>query len=96
MKFAKISEKHIRDAIDETKTSKGFRNDNISSYILKHFLPYIIKSLAYICSKSLEKREFPALWTLLESVLFSRKNQKNYGPIFAFPVVYTKVTEHKK
>ena len=61
MKFAKISEQHIRDAIDETKTSKGFRNDNISSYFLKHFLPYIIKSLAYICSKSLEKREFPAL-----------------------------------
>ena len=34
MKFTKISEQHIRDAIDKTKTSKGFGNDNISSYFL--------------------------------------------------------------
>ena len=31
MKFTKISEQDIRDAIDKTKTSKGFGNDNISS-----------------------------------------------------------------
>jgi len=44
MKFAEISEQHVKDAIDKPKASKGFRNDNISSYFLKHFLPYIIKS----------------------------------------------------
>ena len=39
MKFAKISEQHIRDTIDKTETSKGFGNDNISSYFLKLALP---------------------------------------------------------
>ena len=43
MKFKMIPEQHIRDAIDKAKTSKGFGNDNISSYFLKHVLPYIIK-----------------------------------------------------
>ena len=62
MKFTKINEQHIRDAIGKIKTSKGFGNDNISSYFLKLALPYIIKSLAYLFNKSLEEREFPALW----------------------------------
>ena len=42
MKFTKISEQHIRDAIDGTNASKGFGSDNISSYFLELSLPYII------------------------------------------------------
>ena len=43
MKFTKISDQHIWDAIDKTKTSKGFGSKNISSYFLKLALLYIIK-----------------------------------------------------
>ena len=59
-KFTKISEQHIRDAIDKTISSKGFGNNNISSYFLKLALPYIINSLVCMFNNFLEKREFPA------------------------------------
>ena len=90
MKFTKISEQHIRDAIDKTKTSKGFGNDNISSYSLKLALPYIIKSLACMFNKSLEKREFPALSKTARviPIFIGDKNAKeNYRPISVLPVV---------
>ena len=58
--FTKISQQHIRDAIDKTITSKGFGNKNISSYFLKLPLPYIINSLVCMSNKFLEKRELPA------------------------------------
>ena len=76
MKFTKISEQHIRDAIDKTKTSKGFGNDNISSYFLNLALPYIIKSLACMFNKSLEKRSSLLFGKLLELFLFSKKEIK--------------------
>ena len=91
MKFAKISEQNIRDAIDKTKTSKGFGNDNISSYFLKLALPYIIKSLACMFNKSLEKREFPALWKTARVIPIFKEGDKNakenYRPISVLPVV---------
>ena len=91
-KFTKISkQQHIGDAIDKTKTSKGFGNDNISSYFLKRALPYIIKSLACMFSRSLEKREFPALWKTARVIpIFKegdRNAKENYRPISVLPVV---------
>ena len=91
MKFTKISEQHIRDAIDKTKTSKGFGNDNISSYFLKLALPYIIKSLACMFNRSLENREFPALWKTARVIPIFKEGDKNakenYRPISVLPVV---------
>ena len=91
MKCTKISEQHTRDASDKTKTSKGFGNDNISSYFLKLALPYIIKSLACMFNKSLEKREFPALWKTARVIpIFKegdRNAKENYRPISVLPVV---------
>ena len=45
MKFTKINEQHIRDAIGKIKTSKGFGNDNISSYFLKIALYHQVASV---------------------------------------------------
>ena len=91
MKFTKMSEQHIRDAIDKTKISKGFGNDNISSYFLKHALPYIITSLACIFNNSLEKREFPALWKTARVIPIFKEGEKNakenYRPISVLTVV---------
>ena len=91
MKFTKISEQNIREAIDKTKTSKGFGNDNTSSYFLKLALPYIIKSLACMFNKSLEKREFPALWKTARVIPIFKEGDKNakenYRPISVLPVV---------
>ena len=92
MKFANISEQHIRDAVDKTKTSKGFGNDNISSYFLKLALPYIFKSLAYMFNKSLEKREFPALWKTARVIPVFKGDKsatENYRPISVLLVVST-------
>ena len=91
MKFTKISEQHIRDAIEQTKTSKGFGNDNISSYFLKLALPYIIKSLACMFNMSLENREFPALWKTARVIPIFKEGDKNakenYRPISVLPIV---------
>ena len=90
MKFTTISEQHIRDAIDKTKTSKGFGNDNISSYFLKLTLPYVIKSLACMFNRSLKNREFPALWKTARVIpIFkgSKNAKENYRPILVLPVV---------
>ena len=91
MKFTKISEQHIRDAIDKTKTPKGFGNDNISSYFLKLAMPYITKSLASMFNKSLEKREFPAIWQTARVIPIFKEGDKNakenYRPISVLPVI---------
>ena len=91
MKFTKINEQNIRDAIGKIKTSKGFGNDNISSYFLKLALPYIIKSLAYMFNKSLEDREFPSLWKIARVIPIFKDGDKsakeNYRPISVLPVV---------
>ena len=89
-KFTKISEQHIRSAIDKTKTSKGFGNDNLSSYVVKFALSYIIKSLACMFNRFLENREFPALWKAARVIPIFKgdKNAKeNYRPISVLPVV---------
>ena len=91
MKFTKINEQHIRDAIGKIKTSKGFGNDNISRYFLKLALPYIIKSLAYLFNKPLEERVFPALWKTARIIPIFKDGDKsakeNYRPTSVLPVV---------
>ena len=91
MKFTKINEQNIRDAIGKIKTSKGFGNDNISSYFLKLALPYIVNSLAYMFNKSLEDREFPSLWKIARVIPIFKDGDKsakeNYRPISVLPVV---------
>ena len=92
MKFTKINEHHIRDAIIKMKTSKGFGNDDISSYFLKLALPYTNKSLVYMCNKSLEKGEFPALWKTARVIPIFIDGDKctkaKYRPISVFPIVF--------
>ena len=91
MKFTKISEQYIRDAIDKTKTSKGFGNHNISSYFLKLALTYIIKSLACMFNKFFETREFPGLWKTVKVIPIFKEGDTNakedYKPISVLPVV---------
>ena len=71
--------------------TKGFGNDNISNYFLKLALPYILKSLACMFNKSLEKREFPALWKTARVIPIFKEGDKNakenYRPISVLPVV---------
>ena len=77
MKFIKASEQHIRHSIERTKTSKGFGNDNISSYFLRLALLYIIKSFAYMFLASpWRKGSFLLFGKLLELYLFSKKEIK--------------------
>ena len=91
MKFTKINEQTITDAIGKIKTSKGFGNDNSSSYFLKLALPYIVNSLAYMFNKSLEDREFPSLWKIARVIPIFKDGDKsakeNYRPISVLPVV---------
>ena len=56
--FYKINDLHVRDAISKIKTSKVFRNDNISSYFLKLASSYINNSIVYMFNKSIEKGDF--------------------------------------
>ena len=59
--FYEINDHHIGDAIPKIKTSKGFENDNVSSYFLKIALPHIKNFLVYMFKKYIEKGLFPAL-----------------------------------
>ena len=90
MKFTKISEQNIREAIDKTKTSKGFGNDNTSSYFLKLSLPYIIKSLACMFNKC-RKGSSLLFWKTARVIPIFKEGDKtakeNYRPISVPPVV---------
>ena len=64
---------------------------HISSYFLKLALPYIIKSLACMFNRSLENREFPALWKTARVIPIFKEGDKNakenYRPISVLPIV---------
>ena len=46
------------------KTSKGFGNDNISSYFLNLALLIISKSLTCLFNRSISQCKFPASWKI--------------------------------
>ena len=57
-----IQDQELRDAVGKLKNSKSFGDDSISSFFLKHALPYIAKSLLKIFNTSLETGKFPDSW----------------------------------
>ena len=91
MKFTKTSENTSGMPSIKHKHKRALKNYNISSYFRKLALSYIIKSLACMSNKSLEKREFPALWkTARVTPIFKEgdKNAKeNYRAISVLPIV---------
>ena len=62
-----------------------------SGRFLNLALPYIIKSLACMFNKSLEKKKFPALWKTARVIPIFKEGDKNakenYRPISVLPVV---------
>lgn len=76
--FYEINDHHIGDAIPKIKTSKGFENDNVSSYFLKIALPHIKNFLVYMFKKYIEKGLF-LLFALLKmarvTLIFKDKDE---------------------
>ena len=89
--FYEINDLHVRDVTNNIKASKGFGNDNISSYFLKLALPYINNSLVYMFNKSIEKSKFPTHWKMARVTPIFKEGKKsskvNYRPISVLPVV---------
>ena len=89
--FEEVECTHIRDAICKMKTSKGYGNDNISSYFLKPSLPFITKSLSCIFNKSMLKGIFLAQWKIARVTPILKEGDKNAKtsnrPISVLPVI---------
>ena len=86
-----IQDQHIRDAMAKIKTSKGFGNDNISSYFLQLALPVISKSLTRLFNRSISQCKFPATWKIARVTPIFKDGDKgakeNYRPISVLPVI---------
>ena len=89
--FKEVECTHTRDAICKIKTSKGYGNDNVSSYFLKISLPFITKSLSCIFNKSMLKGIFPAQWKIARVTPIFKEGDKNaklnYRSISVLPVI---------
>ena len=89
--FEYIQDQHIRDAMAKIKTSKGFGNDNISSYFLQLALPVISKSLTCLFNRSISQCKFPATWKIARVTPIFKDGDKsakeNYRPISVLPVI---------
>ena len=62
--FENVEDQHTRDAMAKIKPSKGFGNDNISSYFLKLALPVVGKSLTCLFNRSINMCKFPTTWKI--------------------------------
>ena len=75
--------KHQRGS--NTKTSKGFWTDHISSYFVQLAMPYIENSLAFLFITEIETCVFPDIWKIPRIVpIFNdddKTNKSNYRPI---------------
>ena len=75
----------------KNKTSKGFGNDNISSYFLNLALPIISKSFTCLFNRSISQWKFPASWKIARVTPIFKDGDKsakeNYRPISVLPVI---------
>ena len=89
--FENIPDQHIRDAMAKIKTSNGFRDDNISSNILKLALPIVSKSLICLFNRSITQCKFPTAWKIARvTSIFKdgdKRSKENYRPISVLPVI---------
>ena len=89
--FENMEDQHIGDAMTKIRTSKGFGNDNISSYFLKLALPVVGKSLTCLYNRSINQCKFPTTWKITRVTPIFKDGDKsakeNYRPMSVIPVI---------
>ena len=106
MKLPVISQKDVKEKIDNLKPSHSSGPDNITSYVLKKFSENLCKPLSILYNKSIESNIIPEDWKLSNVVPIHKKGSKgdpsNYRPIsltsipckIVESIVKDKIVEH--